>query len=1043
MNHLPWTLRYSDTKRASEIAKDMLVEALGKEDQGDLAWAKLYTAITGFLLSNNEDIFQNLLDAYHEFQNRNEKTGLSRAALFLGYAYESFGDYSTAMEYAMGALAAADNIADDELLGDTHSLIGLINSRLSNFAEAILSYQKSLAFREKLNDKRAMASNYNLLARANLLKGDYSESEQFYIRAIDLRVAENDQGALPWSYLGIAGLFKKTSRYDEAEEYYMKSLIAIGDSGDKRVRFHIHAGLTDLCIQTGNTAKANDYLGVLQNLCNELDSKPLLLETHLLTSKYFEATGVSDQALEYYKLHHTLESELKSSETLNNISNLRTAHAIENAQKEAEIYQLKNVELKKVYDVIETHNKNITASITYAKHIQQAFLPPQHLIQKHLDDYFLLYHPKDIVSGDFYFVEEEGDQVFFTAVDCTGHGVPGAILSVIGYNFLRKAVKERKYARPAEILTFLDKAVHAMLRQGSNEIGVKDGMDIALCALNKATLELQFAGAFNPLYYISDNELHEVKADFLPIGQNDLTQDDTYTNHVIQLKKGDTVYLFSDGYADQFGGPKRKKFLYKRLRETLLQIQHLTMDKQKEELERIFFEWKGDVEQYDDVLILGVKITNYELRNKMVNDFSVILTGLFTYNAKEIQYEKLEQEFVPWQHRIFDGDYKGTFQYLSVSYYESYLRSIFPEINAEYDAESVRQGKHLVHLTSKALVGKPLNGDLLLVAGKTAFRIEFADLYLFPQGVGLFSLKLLIDHGSTLEEISSLLNKIRLLSTKIEIDQQESTIQTFCEEQFLNMLGVDAGWLKHNPQLKSCIQLDVNTELSEEEMDCLLFDIGNVSPLGSAKGEGMFAPSESYFRDQISENKICIFRNWSALSLFDTFTRISVNFPDKFKSWEYDYFNLYIYCIYLKFSMYITNANLTDVVNIDKRTRQIRDDFIELINDHYHTHISYKFLPDLIQDKLLNSLEVHSEIEKMETKIRRINEHAQEKRDKILNKVLITITLLSVFSVVADLSAWFVKLGVEENLMFPFGSLSIALLISAAIAFLFLKKRKA
>jgi hypothetical protein len=225
-------------------------------------------------------------------------------------------------------------------------------------------------------------------------------------------------------------------------------------------------------------------------------------------------------------------------------------------------------------------------------------------------------------------------------------------------------------------------------------------------------------------------------------------------------------------------------------------------------------------------------------------------------------------------------------------------------------------------------------------------------------------------------------------------------------------------------------------------MNFLLYDLGNVAIPGSARGEGFYAPSESYLQQQLEENKISVFRNWTALALHDTFTRISMNFPDRFRSWEYDFFNLYVHSLYIKFFMYLTNSELSDVTVVSKKTEQIRDKFIEFINDYHHSHISYKFLPNLLHNKLVFSMDIQSEIERMETKIQRINEHFQEKREKSFNIALIIITLLSVFSVLYDASEWIVNLGVSRQVMYPFLSITNGIIIFLLIYIIFKKGKK-
>ena len=265
-------------------------------------------------------------------------------------------------------------------------------------------------------------------------------------------------------------------------------------------------------------------------------------------------------------------------------------------------------ELTQRNEILAEQHKHFEDSITYAERIQSAIMPPDSLIELALPDSFIFYLPRDIVSGDFYFVEDLGDEVIFAAVDCTGHGIPGALISVIGFNYIHRAVIENNIRTPSDILKFLDVGVNERLRQTDNESGVKDGMELSLCNLNKKTKVLQYSGAYNPIYIVSDGELTIVKADKFEIGVNPDGIADNYTNHTIQLKKGDCVYLFSDGYADQFGGPKGKKFMYKQLREMLIAINEKSMKEQYNILSAAFHQWKNKEEQVDDVLLIGVRV---------------------------------------------------------------------------------------------------------------------------------------------------------------------------------------------------------------------------------------------------------------------------------------------------------------------------------------------------------------------------------------------------------------------------------------------------
>ncbi len=257
-------------------------------------------------------------------------------------------------------------------------------------------------------------------------------------------------------------------------------------------------------------------------------------------------------------------------------------------------------------DQIAYQKKHITDSIEYALRIQSALLPSLELFSDKID-HFVLYKPRDIVSGDFYWVAElEGSRQLIIAADCTGHGVPGAFMSMLGVSFLNEIVLNKHITQPDEIMnTIRDNVIHS-LKQKQETSGVKDGMDMSICLLELEKRTLQFAGANNPLWIISNGELTEIKGDKMPVAIHETMP--PYTNHWIDLKKGDTFYVFSDGFADQFGGPNQKKFLSKNFRNVLAEMQKKSMLEQGAELDKIFEEWRREVEQVDDVTIIGVRV---------------------------------------------------------------------------------------------------------------------------------------------------------------------------------------------------------------------------------------------------------------------------------------------------------------------------------------------------------------------------------------------------------------------------------------------------
>nr|MBA3971583.1 GAF domain-containing protein [Bacteroidota bacterium] len=284
---------------------------------------------------------------------------------------------------------------------------------------------------------------------------------------------------------------------------------------------------------------------------------------------------------------------------------LENANLVENLEDKV---KERTSEVVKQKEIIEETNKHITDSIKYAKRIQEAFLPSEQSISEHLKNAFILYKPKDIVSGDFYWIERKGNKILFAVVDCTGHGVPGAFMSIIGFNGLNQIVNEYNYTRPADILTHLNKSISNTLRQHVEDSKIRDGMDVAICSIDLENNKLEFAGAFSPLFILRNNEVLKFKGDKHPIGNFVGVEEYEFTNNEIDLLPEDKIYIFSDGFVDQFGGPNGKKLKYNYFRQLLLDNHKKPMPEQKEKINEFFEAWRSGFEQIDDVCIIGVAV---------------------------------------------------------------------------------------------------------------------------------------------------------------------------------------------------------------------------------------------------------------------------------------------------------------------------------------------------------------------------------------------------------------------------------------------------
>ena len=278
---------------------------------------------------------------------------------------------------------------------------------------------------------------------------------------------------------------------------------------------------------------------------------------------------------------------------------IRTRKLLREKEQALEFIEVQKFEL-------ELKDKNITDSLIYAQRIQEALLPSETYFRKHFADSFILFKPKNIVSGDFYWIGEKGEKVFIVAADCTGHGVPGALMSMIGLKIIEKTINEDNIEIPSRILAVMNKGLEKTFSREKN-IGtiIRDGMDIGLCVIDRKSKKLEYAGAFFPLYLIREGNLIEIAADKIIIGMNH--EELPYTDHEIDLLDDDIFYIFSDGYVDQFGGSENKKFMYRRFRYLLMTIHNFPVNDQKAILEENIKTWMGVHEQIDDMMVIGFR----------------------------------------------------------------------------------------------------------------------------------------------------------------------------------------------------------------------------------------------------------------------------------------------------------------------------------------------------------------------------------------------------------------------------------------------------
>lgn len=475
----------------------------------------------------------------------------------------------------------------------------------------------------KKNDKHFLSGLYGTILSSYLDKEDSDSIEKYVPLSLNLKEELGEKMNYAGFLFNLSNYYYRADDFKKAAEYSAKGLETNQENIELTLDLKYQLGLS--LYELKDFKKAAELFrqcSLLKDSLNKIQNVEMMSEMEV---KY--ETGKKEEELKRLSAEKEV-TDLKAKQSqiwliATSVGILLVIIIAIVLFKQSQNRREANKLLQHQNEEIILQKKEITDSINYAKRIQLAILPPDKMVQKLLPNAFVLYKPKDVVSGDFYWMEEKNGRIMFAAVDCTGHGVPGAMMSVVGLNLLNQAVKEKGLTVPSDILQHLDTGVTDTLRQSADKDSIKDGMDLSLCSYDPKTLELQYAGAFNNLWVIRKNisssykptsknevffeeHLLEIKADKFPIGSNLDGVADNYTNWKLQLQKGDCVYLYSDGFADQFGGPKGKKFKYNALKKFLVSVHHLPPAEQREKLLSTFENWRGNLEQVDDILVVGV-----------------------------------------------------------------------------------------------------------------------------------------------------------------------------------------------------------------------------------------------------------------------------------------------------------------------------------------------------------------------------------------------------------------------------------------------------
>jgi serine phosphatase RsbU (regulator of sigma subunit) len=533
----------------------------------------------------------------------------------LGSLYRKLDKPGIALKYFLVAKVNYSELESQLELSESIYSIGDIYLIQKNYVEAIQLFNEALSIKQQLSDKAGIGNCYNQIGLAHALQNQYKQAVDNYSSALGFKILVNDNKGIALTYLRLGSVMFQQDKYVESERYILKSIpvaLAINDkeilSESYKILYQLYSAKADFrnafnyhklhkayadSVSNENTRKVVERLSIqFETEKKEKENKILALTIQRQKSLGYSLIGVIVFVLTIVVILYLLyRSKRRTNKIISHKNTLLNEQNTQIATQKKEI---------------EEKNLNLTDSITYAKRIQESLLSDVAELNQQLDDAFILFKPKDIVSGDFYWFGKTGNKFIVSAIDCTGHGVPGAFMSMLGNSFLNQIILHDGITAPEEILERLSTDVKVALKQEETEN--RDGMDMALCSINLITKDVAFAGAKNPLVVIENGEATRIKGDKLPIGFSHY-DDLSFTKHLLEYKQYPrSFYMFSDGYADQFGGSDGRKFMIKRLQNLLLEIHKLPMSEQFRRLDNEIETWMENEEQIDDILIVGFKI---------------------------------------------------------------------------------------------------------------------------------------------------------------------------------------------------------------------------------------------------------------------------------------------------------------------------------------------------------------------------------------------------------------------------------------------------
>lgn len=627
LNEISYYTLFNDVEVGKQIAIDAL--DLASKINFERGIMRSYGQLGNAYNSMNK--FDEAIESYLNGLRIAEKMNdISRQSTFnhnIGLLYLKLEQYKKAEEYILATIEIDKKLNDKASLSISYNSLGSIYFRQSINSKAKFYFNEALKLIDKKNPDIETATVYSNLGVITRDEGRYNQSKDFFKKAIEVHLLYESSTNAAKNYVLLADLERKFKKYKEAIKNYEEAVKLVPD-------LHLRTAY-EFDTKTIFSGMAEAYMN-LKDYKNAAEAYAKIIENFDLNVSDMDSVQLSETKKAFAEMSTKYETEKKDAEL--KLSQLETDKEKEaNAKKNLIIYGVlgggfllvillgfvfrsyriskalarkisgQKDQIEKQHDEISHINKEITASIEYAKNIQNSILPDLKNIDRAIPENFVLWLPRDIVSGDFYWFHETDDDIFIAAADCTGHGVPGAFVSVSCVNILNQVVIDENYTDPGKILSRVHQHVCDIFRKKDSELKSNDGMDIALCKMNKKSGKLFFAGAMNPIVIVRSNECKEFKADRSAIGGR-TPYDYNFQTKEIEIQKNDSVYLYSDGFKDQFGGPDGKKYLNKRFLSLLENIFGKPMSEQRHILDKELKDWCGNYARIDDVLVVGLKI---------------------------------------------------------------------------------------------------------------------------------------------------------------------------------------------------------------------------------------------------------------------------------------------------------------------------------------------------------------------------------------------------------------------------------------------------